>query len=233
MKSSEHGKFRFATFSLFRKSACWFFAPVTDFRAFIPSIPWKPADFSHQNFHQSVSKNFMKNQQSRSKPTYSKHIRHYRTIIYINIHYFFVRLFTEPCSNDYAECERGPRNAEPKFAECSKIPPRRAVRWQVSTAHIAYAPTLSRRQGRGVLFDPVMPYPVVSCRICTFYIKFRKSEQFKPYSVSFDVFYSNLKYSHTILTRSVKNRLSCRWAGGWPGLIRRRHWILPNSGILA
>ena len=29
----------------------------------------------------------------------------------------------EPCSNDYAECERGPRNAEPKFAEYSKKPP--------------------------------------------------------------------------------------------------------------
>ena len=164
----------------------------------------------------------MKNQQSRSKPTYPQQIRHYRTINYINIHYFFVRLFTEPCSNDYAEGERGLHIAKPQFAECSKKPPRRAVRWQVSTAHIAYAPTLSRRQGRGVLFDPVMPHSVVSCRICTFYIKFHNAEQFKPYSVSFDVFYSNLKYSRTILTRSVKNRLSCRWAGGRPGLIRRR-----------
>ena len=87
---------------------------------------------------------------------------------------------------------------------------------------IAYAPALSKRQGRGVLFDPVMPYSVVSCRICTFYIKFHKAEPFKPYSVPFDVFYSNLKYSRTILTRSVKNRLSCRQAGGRPGLILRR-----------
>ena len=75
---------------------------------------------------------------------------------------------------------------------------------------IAYAPALSKRQGRGVLFGPAIPYPVVSCRICSFYIKFHKADQFKPYSVSFDVFYSNLKYSHTILTRSVKNRLNCR-----------------------
>ena len=65
---------------------------------------------------------------------------------------------------------------------------------------------------------PVMPYSVVSCRICTFYIKFHKAEPFKPYSVPFDVFYSNLKYSHTILTRSVKNRLNCHSAGGRPGL---------------
>ena len=128
----------------------------------------------------------------------------------------------EPCSNDGAEGERGPRNAKPKFAECSKIPPRRAVRWQVSTAHIAYAPALSKRQGRGVLFGPVMPHSVVSCRICSFYIKFHKTEQFKPYSVPFDVFYSNLKYSRTILTRNVKNRLSGRQAGGRPGLILRR-----------
>ena len=56
---------------------------------------------------------------------------------------------------------------------------------------------------------PAIPYPVVSCRICSFYIKFHKIDQFKPYSVPFDVFYSNLKYSRTILTRSVKNRLNC------------------------
>ena len=86
----------------------------------------------------------------------------------------------------------------------------------------AYAPALSRRQGRGVLFDPMIPFPVVSCRICSFYIKFHRRAQFKPYSMPFDVFYSNLKYSRTILTRSVKNRLSCRQAGGQPGLILRR-----------
>ena len=83
---------------------------------------------------------------------------------------------------------------------------------------IAYAPALSKRQGRGVLFNPMIPYPVVSCRICSFYIKFHRRAQFKPYSVPFDVFYSNLKYSHTILTRSVKNRLNCHSAGGRPGL---------------
>ena len=72
--------------------------------------------------------------------------------------------------------------------------------------------------GPELLVGPVMPHSVVSCRICTFYIKFRKSEQFKPYSVPFDVFYSNLKYSRTILTRSVKNRLSGRSAEERPGL---------------
>lgn len=113
-KSSEHGKCCFTTFSLFWKSACWFFAPVTDFRASIPSIPWKSADFSHQHFRQSVSKNFMKNQQSRNKPTYPQQIRHYRTIIYINIHYFFARFSTELCSNDYAECEHGLRIVKPQ-----------------------------------------------------------------------------------------------------------------------
>ena len=56
----------------------------------------------------------MKNQQSRSKPTYPQQIRRYRTINYINIHYFFVRLFTEPCSNDYAECEHGLRIVKPQ-----------------------------------------------------------------------------------------------------------------------
>ena len=56
---------------------------------------------------------------------------------------------------------------------------------------------------------PVIPHSVVSCRICSFYIKFHRRAQFKPYSVPFDVFYSNFKYSHTILTRSVKNRLNC------------------------
>ena len=56
---------------------------------------------------------------------------------------------------------------------------------------------------------PAMPFPVVSCRICSFYIKSHKAEPFKPYSMPFDTFYSNLKYSHTILTRSVKNRLNC------------------------
>ena len=63
--------------------------------------------------------------------------------------------------------------------------------------------------GLELLVGPVMPHSVVSCRICSFYIKFHKTEQFKPYSVPFDIFYSNLKYSHTILTRSVKNRLNC------------------------
>ena len=87
-KSFEHGKCRFTIFSLFRKNVCRFFALVTDFRASLPSIPWKPADFSHQNFHQSVSKNFMKNQQSRSKPTHLVRINQYHTISYINIHYF-------------------------------------------------------------------------------------------------------------------------------------------------
>ena len=86
----------------------------------------------------------------------------------------------------------------------------------------AYAPALSRRQGRGVLFAPVMPHSVVSCRICSFYIKFHKAEPFQPYSMPFDTFYSNLKYSHTILTRSVKNRLNCRYAGGQLRRIRRR-----------
>ena len=88
MKSSDHGKHRFAIFSLFRKNVCRFFALVTDFRASLPSIPWKSADFSHQNFHQSVSKNFMKNQQSRSKPTHPTWIIQYHTIDYISIHYF-------------------------------------------------------------------------------------------------------------------------------------------------
>ena len=88
MKSSDHGKHCFAIFSLFRKNVCRFFALVTDFRASLPSIPWKPADFSHQNFHPSVSKNFMKNQQSRSKPTHLVRINQYHTISYINIHYF-------------------------------------------------------------------------------------------------------------------------------------------------
>ena len=36
----------------------------------------------------------------------------------------FLNVFSiEPCSNDGAEGERGPRNAKPKFAECSKKPP--------------------------------------------------------------------------------------------------------------
>ena len=70
---------------------------------------------------------------------------------------------------------------------------------------------------------------VVSCRICSFYIKFQKAEQFKPYSMPFDVFYSNLKYSRTILTRSVKNRLSCRSAGGRPGLPAAHSQIALNS----
>ena len=83
--------------------------------------------------------------------------------------------------------------------------------------------------GPELLFGPVMPYAVVSCRICSFYIKFHKTEQFKPYSVSFDVFYSNLKYSRTILTRSVKNRLSCRQAGGQPGLPAAHSQIALNS----
>ena len=65
---------------------------------------------------------------------------------------------------------------------------------------------------------PAIPYPVVSCRICSFYIKFHRRAQFKPYSVPFDVFYSNLKHSRTILTRSVKNRLSGRSSGGRLGL---------------
>ena len=88
MKSSDHGKRCFATFSLFQKNVCRFFALVTDFRASLPSIPWKSADFSHQNFHRSVSKNFMKNQQSRSKPTHPTWIIQYHTINYISIHYF-------------------------------------------------------------------------------------------------------------------------------------------------
>ena len=56
----------------------------------------------------------MKNQQSLSKPTYLQQIRHYRTINYINIHYFFSRFSTEPCSNDYAECEHGLRIVKPQ-----------------------------------------------------------------------------------------------------------------------
>ena len=56
----------------------------------------------------------MKNQQSRSKPTYPKQIRHYRTISYINIHYFFSRFSTELCSNDYADCEHGLRIVKPQ-----------------------------------------------------------------------------------------------------------------------
>ena len=87
-KLSDHGKRHFVIFFLFRKSVCRFFALVTDFRASVPSIPWKSADFSHQNFHQSVSKNFMKNQQSRSKPTHPTWIIQYHTIDYISIHYF-------------------------------------------------------------------------------------------------------------------------------------------------
>ena len=164
----------------------------------------------------------MKNQQSRSKPTYSKQIRHYRTISYINIHYFFVRLFTEPCSNDYAECERGPRNAEPKFAEYSKKPPLKGGSLTGFDCAHSIRSDFIKAAGPELLVGPVMPYPVVSCRICSFYIKFHKAEQFKPYSVQFDAFYSNLKYSHTILTRSVKNRLSCRSSGGRLRLIRRR-----------
>ena len=87
--------------------------------------------------------------------------------------------------------------------------------------------------GPELLVGPVMPHSVVSCRICTFYIKFHKADQFQPYSMPFDTFYSNLKYSHTILTRSVKNRLNCRYAGGQLRRIRRRPWILPVNGILA
>ena len=83
--------------------------------------------------------------------------------------------------------------------------------------------------GLKLLFGPVMPYAVVSCRICSFYIKFHKAAQFKPYCVQFDVFYSNLKYSRTILTRSVKNRLSCRQAGGQPGLPAAHSQIALNS----
>ena len=90
MKSSEHGKHCFVIFFLFWKNVCRFFALVTDFRASVPSTPWKSADFSHQNFHQSVSKNFMKNQQSRSKPTHPTWIIQYHTIDYISIHYFSI-----------------------------------------------------------------------------------------------------------------------------------------------
>lgn len=56
---------------------------------------------------------FHENQQSRSKPTYPQQIRHYHTISYINIHYFFARFSTEPCSNDYAECKHGLRIVKP------------------------------------------------------------------------------------------------------------------------
>ena len=140
------------------KKCLLIFHPCDRFPRVRPLHPLKICWFFTSEFSPECFENFMKNQQSLSKPTYHKQIRHYRTINYINIHYFFSRFSTELCSNDYVECERGLHIAKPKFAECSKIPPRRAVRWQVSTAHIAYAPTLSRRQGRGVLFSPVMPF---------------------------------------------------------------------------
>ena len=56
----------------------------------------------------------MKNQQSRNKPTYPQQIRQYRTISYIDIHYFFARFSAELCSNDYAECEHGLRIVKPQ-----------------------------------------------------------------------------------------------------------------------